>query len=47
VSVFFPQEGWYQPSSISICQGEDVQEGSSIRLMAPLMHADERWTMNE
>ena len=28
-------------------EGEDVQEGSSIRLMAPLMQADERWTMNE
>jgi hypothetical protein len=25
----------------------DLHEGSSIRLMAPLMQADERWTMNE
>jgi hypothetical protein len=24
-----------------------LHEGSSIRLMAPLMQADERWTMNE
>lgn len=27
--------------------GLSVQEGSSMRLMAPLMQAEERWTMNE
>jgi hypothetical protein len=31
----------------SVPKGENVHVGSSIRLMAPLMQADERWTMNE
>jgi len=53
VALGFGETIWKSLSAECLVKGVikgcylSVQDGSSMRLIAPLMQAEERWTMNE